>query len=102
ALSLRNLGQPYPLVAQPRALPGGGAGRGGPLAGAGEAAPAGDEATRPVGRCLPKRRPTGVWNDHDPRCSPTASVGEIFQESGGVVISSTGDGSGGRQVRRKA
>src|SRR5262249_49912226 len=60
---------------------------------------AGDEATRPVGRCLPQRRPTGVWNDHDPRCSPTASVWELFQESGGVVISSTGDGPGGRQVR---
>src|SRR5215831_2576431 len=66
ALSLRDLGRPYPLVAEPRALPGGGAGRGGPLAGAGEAAPLGDEGTRPLGRSLPKRRPTGVWNDHDP------------------------------------
>src|SRR5262249_22996037 len=70
-----SLANPWPRpVAEPWALPGGGAGGGGPLAGVREAAPAGDEGTRPVGRCLPKRRPTGVWNDHDPRCSPTASV----------------------------
>src|SRR5262249_10281521 len=74
ALPLRDLGRPHPLAAEPRALPSGVAGGGGPLAGVRGAAPAGHEGTGPVGGRLPKPRPAGVRNGHDPRRPTAASV----------------------------